>query len=61
MEMKEVELIVQKLQRVGVAYCDSCNRQVRFSEIDFYSGAYLCPECLRKIAWKPEEILELPT
>jgi len=60
MELKEIELVLQKLQRVGLALCESCNQQVRFSEMDLYNGIYLCPDCLRKIAWRPEEILELP-
>jgi formylmethanofuran dehydrogenase subunit E len=60
MELKEIEHHLQKLIRVGTASCESCGAQTRFSEIEMYNGIYLCPECLKKIAWKPEEILELP-
>jgi formylmethanofuran dehydrogenase subunit E len=59
--MKEIEMVLQKLHKVGVVSCESCNRQVRFSEVDLFKGTYLCLDCLRKIAWKPEEILELPS
>jgi predicted RNA-binding Zn-ribbon protein involved in translation (DUF1610 family) len=59
MELKEIEAILIKLQKVGTATCESCQMQVKFSEIDIFSGAYLCPECLRKIAWRPERTVEL--
>lgn len=61
MELKEIEAILQKLNRVGVAQCESCNQHAKFSEVDNYNGVFLCPDCLRKIAWKPEEMLELPS
>jgi hypothetical protein len=61
MELKDIELILAKLEKVGIATCESCNCQVRFSEVDIYNGTYLCPECLRKIAWKAEGVLELPS
>jgi hypothetical protein len=61
MELKEIDLILAKLEKVGIANCESCNSQVRFSEIDIYNGIYLCPECLKKIAWKAEGVLELPS
>jgi hypothetical protein len=60
MELKEIDLILSKLEKVGIAACESCGRQTKFSEIDIFNGTYLCPECLRKIAWKAEGILELP-
>jgi predicted RNA-binding Zn-ribbon protein involved in translation (DUF1610 family) len=60
MELREIEFVLQKLQRVGIATCESCSQQAKFSEVDIFNGTYLCPDCLKKIAWRPEEILELP-
>jgi hypothetical protein len=61
MEIKEIETMLMKLDKVGIAVCESCNQQVKFAEITIFSGTYLCPECLRKAAWKVEGVLELPS
>jgi RNA polymerase-binding transcription factor DksA len=59
MELKEIEIALLKLHKVGLAVCESCNQQARFSEINVFNGVYLCISCLRKIAWKQEEPVEL--
>jgi hypothetical protein len=61
MELKEIENMLTKLDKVGIATCEICNAQVKFSEIDLFNGSYVCPECLRKLAWKAEGVLELPS
>jgi len=59
MEIKEIETILMKLIKVGAASCESCESQVKFSDLDMFNGMYLCPDCLRKNAWKPERTVEL--
>jgi RNA polymerase-binding transcription factor DksA len=59
MELKEIESLLTKILRVGMGRCESCNRQFRIAEFDVYSGTFLCPECLRKISWKKENVVEL--
>jgi formylmethanofuran dehydrogenase subunit E len=59
MELKEIEIILAKLQKVGSATCESCQKQFKFFEVDVFNGVYLCPACLRKAAWHPERTVEL--
>jgi hypothetical protein len=61
MELKEIENMLTKLDKVGIATCEMCNIQVKFADIDLFNGTYVCPECLRKLAWRAEGVLELPS
>ena len=61
MEIKEIERVLLKLQKVGVARCQSCKAEVAFSEINEFDDVYLCNACLRKTAWRSEETIDLPT
>ena len=61
MELKEIELLLSKLERVGIGCCESCDKKLRIAELDVFNGTYLCPQCLRKVAWKSESVLELPS
>jgi len=60
MDIKDIEATILKLQKVGFACCESCKRQSPFSEIENFNGSYLCPDCLKKVIWKPEDVIELP-
>jgi hypothetical protein len=60
MELREIEAMLAKLQKVGFASCETCHKQMQFSEIEIYRGYYLCPECMRKEIWKIEGEVELP-
>jgi predicted RNA-binding Zn-ribbon protein involved in translation (DUF1610 family) len=61
MDIREIETMLTKLQKVGIATCESCNIQIKFSEIETFNGTYLCPKCLKNIVWKPEGVVELPS
>jgi predicted RNA-binding Zn-ribbon protein involved in translation (DUF1610 family) len=61
MELREIELILIKLQKVGTAACESCNKQVKFSDVEVFGGSYLCPDCMRKVIWAKNDIIELPS
>ncbi len=60
MELKEIELLLTKLERVGIGSCESCDKQLRIADLDIYNGTFLCPECMRKVVWQSEGVLELP-
>jgi hypothetical protein len=60
MEIREIEAIVTKLQKIGFAACETCHNQMQFSKIELFNGYYLCPECLKKEIWKTEGEVELP-
>jgi len=59
MDLREIEDTLLKLQKVGIATCEACDQQFKFSDIEVFGGSYLCPSCLRKAVWKPEDIVEL--
>ena len=61
MELREIEALLVKLQKVGFAVCESCHKQMSFAEIELYNGYYLCPECMRREIWKIQGEVELPT
>ncbi len=61
MELKEIEIILAKIEKVGIGCCESCNKQLKIAELDVYNGNFLCPECMRKVIWKTEGIVELPS
>jgi predicted RNA-binding Zn-ribbon protein involved in translation (DUF1610 family) len=61
MDLREIEIMLAKLAKIGVGSCESCNKQLKISEFDVYNGVYLCPECIRKVSWKKETIVELPS
>ena len=60
-DLREIDDILAKLQKVGTATCESCNLQTKFNEIEMFNGSYLCPDCLRKIAWRTDNVVELPS
>jgi len=60
MDLKEIEDMLVKLQKVGTATCEQCSLLTKFSEIETISGTFLCPNCFRKFAWKSDNIVELP-
>jgi hypothetical protein len=61
MELKEIDNLLSKLEKVGIARCESCSKETKFFEITIFNGSYLCPDCLRRAAWKTEGVLELPS
>jgi formylmethanofuran dehydrogenase subunit E len=60
MELREIEAMLAKLQKVGFAACETCHKQMQFSDIELHNGNYLCPECMKKEIWKTEGEVELP-
>ncbi len=61
MELKEIELLLTKLEKVGIGSCESCGKQVRIADLDIFNGTFLCPQCMRKVVWETEGVLELPS
>ena len=59
MELEEIILVLQKLNRIGLARCESCNGTMNFTEAVEMSGLYLCPQCIQKAAWNTEDTIEL--
>lgn len=60
MDAKEIEDILTKLQRVGLARCEKCRLEVPFSDVTQFDGIFVCSGCLRQMAWKSEEPIDLP-
>ncbi len=61
MNNEEMTAILTKLVKVGLAKCEMCGGTNKFTEINDFKGALLCPECLKKAAWKSDESIELPS
>lgn len=61
MDLREISGIINKLQKVGLARCEVCNSETRFSDVNEFKGTFLCPECLQKAAWETEDTIELPS
>jgi hypothetical protein len=59
MELDEMILVLQKLNRIGLARCESCNGSMKFTEAVEMSGLYLCPQCILKAAWNTGDTIEL--
>jgi RNA polymerase-binding transcription factor DksA len=59
MELREIEVLLAKLGKIGVGSCETCNKQLRIDKIDVYNGVYLCPDCLRRVSQAKSAVIEL--
>lgn len=59
MEAKEMNDLLNKMQRVGLGRCEGCQSQTRLADLVEFNASFICPDCLRKMAWTSDDTIEL--